>query len=60
VRSGRNGRSQHHTASKSSRYVVPFTKEELKAARADSLDKLTRADGAAAYSQSANSYYKVS
>jgi sporulation protein YlmC with PRC-barrel domain len=41
-------------------YVVPFTKEELKAAPADSLDKLTRADGAAAYSASAKSYYKVS
>ena len=41
-------------------YVVPFTKDELKAAPADSLDKLTRADGAAAYSESAKSYYKVS
>jgi sporulation protein YlmC with PRC-barrel domain len=41
-------------------YVVPFTKDELKAAPADSLEKLTRADGAAAYSASANSYYKVS
>jgi sporulation protein YlmC with PRC-barrel domain len=41
-------------------YVVPFTKDELKAAPADSLDKLTRADGAAAYSASAKSYYKVS
>ena len=41
-------------------YVVPFTKDELKSAPADSLDKLTRADGAAAYSQSANAYYKIS
>jgi len=41
-------------------YVVPFTKDELKAAPADSLEKLTRADGAAAYSASAKSYYKVS
>ena len=28
-------------------YVVPFTKEQLQAAPADSIDKLTRADGAA-------------
>jgi sporulation protein YlmC with PRC-barrel domain len=41
-------------------YVVPYTKEELNAAPADSLEKLTRADGAAAYSKSANAYYKVS
>jgi sporulation protein YlmC with PRC-barrel domain len=41
-------------------YVVPFTRDELKAAPADSLEKLTRADGAAAYSASAKSYYKVS
>ncbi|HEV7606226.1 MAG TPA: PRC-barrel domain-containing protein [Steroidobacteraceae bacterium] len=41
-------------------YVVPFTKEELKAAPADSLDKLTKSDGAAAYSLSAKAYYKVS
>jgi sporulation protein YlmC with PRC-barrel domain len=39
-------------------YVVPFTKEELNAAPADSLEKLTRGDGAAAYSKSANAYYK--
>lgn len=41
-------------------YVVPFTKDELKAAPADSLEKLTRGDGAAGYSQSAKAYYKVS
>ena len=41
-------------------YVVPFTMDELKAAPADSLEKLTRAEGAAAYSASAKSYYKVS
>jgi len=41
-------------------YVVPFTKDELKLAPADSLDKLTRSDGAAAYSASAKSYYKIS
>ena len=40
-------------------YVVPFTKEELNAAPADSLEKLTRGDGPAAYSKSANAYYKV-
>jgi sporulation protein YlmC with PRC-barrel domain len=40
-------------------YVVPFTKEQLKAAPADSLEKLTRADGAASYSESANAYYKT-
>ena len=39
-------------------YVVPFTKEQLKAAPADSLDNLTRADGAASYSASATAYYK--
>jgi sporulation protein YlmC with PRC-barrel domain len=38
-------------------YVVPFTKEQLKAAPADSLDALTRADGAASYSASATEYY---
>src|SRR6187549_705958 len=30
-------------------YVVPFTKEQLQAAPADSLDKLTRQDGPATY-----------
>lgn len=40
-------------------YVVPYTKEQLNAAPADSLEKLTRGDGAAAYSKSANAYYKV-
>lgn len=40
-------------------YVVPFTKEQLKAAPADSLEKLTRGDGAASYSESANAYYKT-
>ena len=40
-------------------YVVPFTKEQLQAAPSDSLDKLTRADGAASYSASANAYYKA-
>ena len=40
-------------------YVVPFTKEQLAAAPADSLDKLTGRDGAANYSASANAYYKT-
>jgi sporulation protein YlmC with PRC-barrel domain len=40
-------------------YVVPFTMEQLKAAPADSLEKLTGGDGAASYSESANAYYKT-
>jgi len=40
-------------------YVVPFTKEQLQAAPADSLEKLTRNDGAATYAASANAYYKI-
>ena len=40
-------------------YVVPFTKEQLASAPADSLEKLTRGDGAASYSASANDYYKT-
>jgi sporulation protein YlmC with PRC-barrel domain len=40
-------------------YVVPYTKEQLNAAPADSLENLTRGDGAAAYSKSADAYYKV-
>ena len=38
-------------------YVVPFTKEQLQAAPADSIDKLTRADGAASYASRADKYY---
>jgi len=41
-------------------YVVPFTKEQLEAAPADSIDKLTRADGAATYATRVNDYYKMS
>ena len=41
-------------------YVVPFTKEQLQAAPSDSLDKLTRNDGAASYATRANDYYKIS
>jgi sporulation protein YlmC with PRC-barrel domain len=38
-------------------YVVPFTKEQLQAAPADSIDKLTRTDGAASYATRADEYY---
>jgi sporulation protein YlmC with PRC-barrel domain len=40
-------------------YVVPFTKEQLKAAPSDSIDMLTKADGAAAYATRVNEYYNV-
>ena len=40
-------------------YVVPFTKEQLEAAPADSLEMLTRNDGAASYATRANEYYKM-
>lgn len=40
-------------------YVVPFTKEQLEAAPADSLEALTRNDGAAAFATRANEYYNV-
>jgi sporulation protein YlmC with PRC-barrel domain len=40
-------------------YVVPFTKEQLQAAPADSLEKLTKNDGAGAYRDRANEYYKI-
>jgi sporulation protein YlmC with PRC-barrel domain len=39
-------------------YVIPYSKEALKAAPADSIDKLTLADGAASYSTRANDYYE--
>jgi sporulation protein YlmC with PRC-barrel domain len=38
-------------------YVVPFTKEQLQAAPADSLDVLTRADGVTGYQQRVTDYY---
>jgi sporulation protein YlmC with PRC-barrel domain len=41
-------------------YVVPFSKEQLKAAPADSIDQLTKADGAASYAARSNDYYNVS
>ena len=40
-------------------YVVPFTKEQLQAAPADSLEKLTRQDGAATYATRADEYYNI-
>ena len=40
-------------------YVVPFTKEQLQAAPADSLEMLTRQDGAANYATRADEYYNV-
>lgn len=39
-------------------YVVPYTKDQLKAAPADSLDALTRDDGMA-FRDQAYQYYKV-
>ena len=40
-------------------YVVPFTKEQLQAAPAESLEMLTRQDGAANYATRADEYYNV-
>jgi len=40
-------------------YVVPFTKEQLQAAPADSLDMLTRQDGADTYATRADEYYNA-
>jgi hypothetical protein len=42
----------------SNAYVINLTKEQLKAAPADSLEELTRNDGAA-YRDRAFDYYKV-
>ena len=38
-------------------YVVAFTKEQLQAAPSDSIDKLTRADGADSYATRVDKYY---
>jgi sporulation protein YlmC with PRC-barrel domain len=38
-------------------YVVPFTKEQLQAAPADSLDRLTKADGVGTYRDRVSDYY---
>ena len=40
-------------------YIVNFTKEQLKAAPADSIEELTRHDGATAYRDRAYDYYKA-
>ena len=40
-------------------YVVEFTKEQLKAAPAGSIDELTRADGTTVYRDRAYDYYKT-
>ena len=40
-------------------YVVPFTKEQLQAAPSDSIEKLTRGDGAASYATRADEYYNI-
>jgi sporulation protein YlmC with PRC-barrel domain len=40
-------------------YVVPFSKEQLKAAPADSIEMLTKNDGAASYGMRATEYYKL-
>lgn len=39
-------------------YVVPFSKEQLQAAPSDSLEQLTKGDGAAGYRDRADAYYK--
>jgi sporulation protein YlmC with PRC-barrel domain len=38
-------------------YVVPFTKEQLQAAPADSLEQLTKADGVGSYRDRVSDYY---
>ncbi len=40
-------------------YVVPFTKEQLQAAPADSLESLTKGDGVGQYRTKVNDYYSV-
>lgn len=45
--------NENHSA-----YVVPYTKDQLKAAPADSLDELTRGDGTG-FRDRAYEYYKV-
>jgi sporulation protein YlmC with PRC-barrel domain len=40
-------------------YVVPFTKEQLQAAPADSLDTLTKGDGVGSYRTKVADYYNV-
>ena len=40
-------------------YVVPFTKEQLESAPSDSLEKLTRNDGAGTFAARADDYYRM-
>ena len=40
-------------------YVVPFTKEQLQAAPADSLESLTKGDGVGQYRTKVDDYYSV-
>src|SRR5215510_8857233 len=40
-------------------YVVPFTREQLQSAPSDSLEALTRNDGAAKYATRVEEYYKM-
>ncbi|HKU90484.1 MAG TPA: PRC-barrel domain-containing protein [Steroidobacteraceae bacterium] len=39
-------------------YVIPFTKDQLMAAPADTIQELTRGDGVAAFRQRAQDYYQ--
>jgi sporulation protein YlmC with PRC-barrel domain len=40
-------------------YVIPFNKEQLMAAPADTISELTRGDGVAAFRKRAHDYYKI-
>ena len=40
-------------------YVIPFTRDQLMAAPADSIQELTRGDGVAAFRQRALDYYQM-
>ena len=40
-------------------YVIPFTREQLMAAPADTIQELTRGDGVAAFRKRAHEYYQV-
>jgi sporulation protein YlmC with PRC-barrel domain len=40
-------------------YVIPFTRDQLMAAPADSIQELTRGDGVAAFRKRALDYYKM-
>jgi sporulation protein YlmC with PRC-barrel domain len=40
-------------------YVIPFSKEQLMAAPADTISELTRGDGVAAFRKRAHDYYQI-